>query len=110
MLLRLAESTLRLFFGLSLALVLTLGPSPGSAGGVGVSLADDGRTTAQLICNDSVVLDHVYYLRLTLSDGVLLISYRESLLGGAPEKVLILPAYAYCEARETEFPFRFGQR
>jgi hypothetical protein len=106
MLLRFAENTRRLLVCFSLALGLTLGSGTGQAGGVGVSLATDGRTTAQLVCNGSVVLDQVYYLRLVLSDGALLISYRESLRSGAPEKVLILTSYGRrCQAQENNFSF-----
>jgi hypothetical protein len=105
MLLRFAKSTRWLWGGFSLALALTLAWSPGQAGGITLSLADDGRTTAQLVCDGSVLLDQVYYLRLALTDGALLVSYRESLQSDAPEKVLILTTYGSCEAQENDFPF-----
>jgi hypothetical protein len=49
----------------------------------------------------------VYYLRLTLSDGALLISWRESLRSGAPDRLLILTNFNQCQAQETNVPF-FG--
>jgi hypothetical protein len=103
--LRFAESTRRLWVGFSAALLLTLASSPGQAGGIILSLADDGRTTAQLVCDGSVVLDQVYYLRLALTNGALVVSYRESLRTDAPETVLILTTYGRCEAQENDFPF-----
>ena len=108
MLLRLAENTRRLLVCCSLVLGLTLGSGQGQGGNVGVSLATDGRTSAQLLCNGSVILDQVYFLRLVLSDGALLISYRESLRSGAPEKILILTSYDRCQAQEDKFVSRFG--
>jgi hypothetical protein len=105
MLLHFAQNTRRLLVCSLLAVWLTLDAGPGQAGGVGVSLANDGRTTAQLVCNGLVVLDQVYYLRLVLSDGALLISYRESLRSSAPEKVLILTSYGRCQAQENKFSF-----
>ena len=68
--------------------------------GAALSLADDGHTAAQLICNGQIVLDEVYFLRLTLSNGALLISWRESLQNGAPEKVLVLTHFGQCQAEE----------
>jgi hypothetical protein len=105
MLLRVAENTRRLLVCSLLAVWLTLVSGPGQAGSLGVSLANDGRTTAQLVCDGSVVLDQVYNLRLVLSDGALLISYRESLRSSAPEKVLILTSYGRCQAQENKFSF-----
>ena len=106
MLLHFGANTRRLLVCSLLAVWLSLLSGPGQAGGVALSLADDGRTTAQLVCNGSVVLDQVYYLRLVLSDGVLVISYRESLRTSAPEKVLILTTYGSCQAQENKFsPF-----
>lgn len=100
---RTAENTCRLLIGFSLALVPALGALPGQAGGLALFLANDGRTTAQLSCNGAVVLDQVYYLRLVLSEGALLISYRESLRSGAPTKMLILTDYHHCQAQENRF-------
>ena len=87
-----------------LVVVLT---STFSHAGATVSLATNGRDTAQLICNGSLVLNDVYYLRLTLSDGALLISWRESLRSGAPDRLLILTNFDQCQAQETNVPF-FG--
>jgi hypothetical protein len=91
---------------LAATLVVVFGSSHAYAGAA-VALATNGRDTAQLICNGSVVLKEVYYLRLTLSDGALLISWQDSLRSGAPERVLILTDFGQCYARETGVPF-FG--
>jgi hypothetical protein len=95
------------FIHLGAALAVGLSSSLAQADGATVSLATNGRDTAQLICNGSVILHEVYYLRLTLSDGALLISWRESLRGGAPDRVLILTDFGQCHAQETGVPF-FG--
>ena len=92
------------FIRLGAALVVGLSSSLAHAGPT-LSLATNGRDTAQLICNGSVILNEVYYLRLTLSDGALLISWQESLRSGAPERVLILTDFGQCYARETGVPF-----
>jgi hypothetical protein len=89
--------------------MVCLSSSLAQAGGATVSLATNGQDTAQLICNGSVILKGVYYLSLTLSDGVLLISWRESLLSGAPQRVLILTNFGQCHAQETAVSF-FGAR
>ena len=91
---------------LGVALVVASSSSLANAGAT-LSLATNGRDTAQLICNGSVILKEVYYLRLTLSDGALLISWQESLRSGAPERVLILTDFRQCYAQETGVPF-FG--
>ena len=52
-----------------------------------------------------MIVSEVYYLRLTLSDGALLISWQESLRSGAPERVLILTDFGQCQAQETGVPF-----
>jgi hypothetical protein len=91
---------------LGAALVVASSSSLAQAGAT-LSLATNGRDTAQLICNGSVILKEVYYLRLTLSDGALLISWQESLRSGAAERVLILTDFGQCYARETGVPF-FG--
>jgi hypothetical protein len=93
---------------LGAALVVLFGSSLADAGAT-VSLATNGRDTAQLICNGTIVLNEVYYLSLTLSDGALLISWRESLRSGAPNRVLILSNFGQCRAQETNVPF-FGAR
>jgi hypothetical protein len=95
------------FIHLGAALVVSLIASLAQAGGATVSLGNNGQNTAQLICNGSVVLQGVYYLNLTLSDGVLLISWRESLQPTAPQRVLILSKFGQCQAQETNVPF-FG--
>jgi hypothetical protein len=96
------------FVHLLAALVVVLSSWLAHAGAT-VSLATNGRHTAQLICNGVVILNEVYYLRLRLSDGALLISWRESLRSGAPDKVLILTNFGQCQAQETNVPF-FGGR
>jgi hypothetical protein len=83
------------------ALLVVMSSSLAHAGAT-VSLATNGHATAQLICNGSIVLKEVYYLRLMLSDGALLISWRDSLRSGAPERVLILSSFGQCHAQETE--------
>jgi hypothetical protein len=92
------------FIHLGAALVVSLSASLAQAGGASVSLGNNGQDTARLICNGSVVLEGVYYLNLTLSDGVLLISWRESLQPTAPLRVLILTKFYQCQAQETAFP------
>ena len=94
------------FYHLVATLAVVLSPLLADAGAT-VSLATNGRDTAQLICNGSLVLNGVYYLRLTLSDGALLISWRESLRSGAPHRVLILREFGRCQAQETD-AFQFG--
>jgi len=94
------------FYHLVATLAVVLSPSLADAGAT-VSLATNGRDTAQLTCNGSLVLNGVYYLRLTLSDGALLISWRESLRSGAPHRVLILSEFGQCQAQETN-AFLFG--
>jgi hypothetical protein len=95
------------FIHLGAALVVSLSASLAQAGGASVSLGNNGQNTARLICNGSVVLEGVYYLNLTLSDGVLLISWRESLQPTAPQRVLILTKFSQCQAQESRAPF-FG--
>jgi hypothetical protein len=95
------------FVHLGAALIVSLSASLAQAGGATVSLGNNGQDTAQLICNGSVILQGVYYLSLTLSDGVLLISWRESLQPTAPQRVLILTKFGQCQAQQTAAPF-FG--
>jgi hypothetical protein len=92
------------FIHLGAALIVSLSASLAQAGGAAVSLGNNGQNTAQLICNGSVILEGVYYLNLTLSDGVLLISWRESLQPSAPQRILILTRFDQCQAQETAFP------
>ena len=90
------------------ALAVGLSSSLAQAGGATVSLATNGRDTARLVCNGLRDFPtEVYYLRLTLSDGALLISWRESLRGGAPDRVRILTDFGQRHAQETGVPF-FG--
>jgi hypothetical protein len=95
------------FIHLGAALVVSLSASLAQAGGASVSLGNNGQDTAQLICDGTVVLQGVYYLSVTLSDGVLLISWRESLQPTAPQRVLILTKFCQCQAEESSVPF-FG--
>jgi hypothetical protein len=92
------------FIPLGAALIVSLSTSLAQAGGATVSLGNNGQNTAQLICDGSVILKGVYYLNLRLSDGVLLISWRESLQPSAPQRVLILTRFDRCQAQETAFP------
>ena len=92
------------FAHLGAALAVVVGTSLAQAGAT-VSLATNGHDTARLICSGSIVLNEVYYLRLMLSDGVLLISWRENLRSGTPDKVLILTNFGQCQAQETGVPF-----
>jgi hypothetical protein len=93
------------FIHLGAALVVSLSASLAQAGGASVSLGNNGQDTAQLICDGSVVLQGVYYLSVTLSDRVLLISWRESLQPTAPQRVLILTKFGQCQAEESSVPF-----
>ena len=95
------------FIHLGAALIVSLGASLAPADGATLSLANNGQDTAQLICDGSVILKGVYYLSLTLSDGVLLISWRQSLQPSAPQRVLILTHFGQCNAQEAAGPF-FG--
>lgn len=67
---------------------------------VTVSLATVSNKEAQLVCNGRVVLDRVQDLRLTISNGTMVVTYRPRFQVGRQQHVLIIHRFGTCQAHE----------